>query len=84
MIESSSNERAVSLDNHLVVGHLEHLLPIDGVNIVPLLQASVLRRAVCLEIIFLVSPVCSEAIKSMALSALVYLESVWQFTYGIS
>ena len=84
MIESSSNERAVSRDNHLVVGHLEHLLPIDGVNIVPLLQASVLGRAVCLEIIFLASPVCSEAIKSMALSALVYLESVWQFTHGIS
>ena len=50
MIESSSNERAASLANHLVVGHLEHLLPIDGVNIVPLLQASVLRWAVSLKI----------------------------------
>ena len=50
MIESSSNERAVSLDDHLVVGHLEHLLPVDGVHIVPLLQARVLGRAVSLEI----------------------------------
>ena len=50
MIESSSDERAVSLDNHLVVGHLEHLLPVDGVHIVPLLQARVLGRAVSLEI----------------------------------
>ena len=56
MIESSSDERAVSLDNHLVVGHLEHLLPVDGVHIVPLLQARVLGRAVCLEFISLASP----------------------------
>ena len=73
MIESSSNERAVSLANHLVVGHLEHLLPIDGVNIVPLLQASVLRRAVCLKITSLVSPVCSEKHGSSRFRFWIYL-----------
>ena len=73
MIESSSNERAVSLDDHLVVGHLEHLLPVDGVHIVPLLQARVLGRAVCLEITSLASPLCSEVIKHGSSSFRIYV-----------